>query len=239
MSVRPSVRLPTRFLAAANFQMCHVAVAFCKLTTPGSIELDQDILLGVLGHLLKVLSDQDLDRLGVPSIGDLLGQEVLLETAGQEILDKGSDVGLGQGVVGGLELGHVLLQLDQSHAGQFGLAHAEEFQDPFVIFLVGVDGDEEDLALVVLGDLLGGGGLVGILVGLVADEHEKVVLDLAGEDFLGGLVVEVNEEGESGTGHKLGDLLDVGQVITGQVVAALVKLLEHDDGIAGDLEKIT
>ena len=62
--------------------------SLCSLTAPGSVELDQDILVLVLCDLLEVLSDQDLDGLGVPVFGDLLAQQVLLELLGKEVLNK-------------------------------------------------------------------------------------------------------------------------------------------------------
>lgn len=96
--------------------------------------------------------------------------------------------------------------------------------------------DGTHLSFVVLGNGLGGLGLLLVLISLVADEHEEVVLDLSGEDLLGGLMVEVDQEGKGGAGHELGDGLNIGQV-GGQVVAALVELLEHDNGVAADLEE--
>ena len=50
----------------------------------------------------------------------------------------------------GLVLGHVLFELDQTHAGELLLLHSEELEDALVILLVGVDRDEQELALIVL-----------------------------------------------------------------------------------------
>ena len=57
------------------------------------------------------------------------------------------DVVLGQAVVLGPVLGHVLSQLDEPHAGQLLLLHAEELDDALVVLLVGVDAHKQDLAL--------------------------------------------------------------------------------------------
>ena len=54
----------------------------------------------------------------VPVLGDLLGHEVGLQLSSLVGVDKGSDVILGDVHVSGPELGHVLLQLDNSHAGK-------------------------------------------------------------------------------------------------------------------------
>ena len=91
------------------------SLIFCQsasLTAPRGVELDQDVLVGVLGDLLEVLADQDLDGLLVPVLGDLLGEQVLLQGAVQVSLDKGADGGLVDGAGLGLILGHVLFPLD-------------------------------------------------------------------------------------------------------------------------------
>ena len=48
------------------------------------------------------------------------------------------------------ELGHIFFELDQSHAGKLLLLHSKELKDSLVIFLIGIDGHKEHLALVFL-----------------------------------------------------------------------------------------
>ena len=148
-------------LHSAGVQVCRCAgeqacrragVQACKCAIPGGVELDQDVLSGVQSDRLEVLADEDLDRLLVPVLGDVCRHEVGLDLARQVLGHERPDVGVAQLRGVGLELGHVLLELDDPHARQLGLLHAEELHDPLVILLVGVDGDEEHLALVVLGD---------------------------------------------------------------------------------------
>ena len=201
-----------------------------SLTAPGSIELNENVLVLVLGNFIEVLSDEDLDRGLVPILRNILRQKVLLQFAVQESLDKVLDVLSGDGIVFRLVLGHVLLQLDQPHAGQLVLLHAKELQDSLVILLVGVDGDEQDLALVFLSEGSGNVNLGFVVVGLLREEEEQVVLDFAAEDLLGGLVVELNKERQGIGGNKLGDGFNIVQVL-GQVIAALIEGLKQDNGI--------
>jgi hypothetical protein len=50
----------------------------------------------------------------------------------------------------GLVLGHIFLELDEPHSGEFLVLHSKELKDSLMVLLVGVDGDEEQLALVFL-----------------------------------------------------------------------------------------
>jgi len=134
------------------------------VSAPWGIKLNKDMLVDVLSDGLEVLADEDLDAFLVPVLGDLLREQVLLQGSVQVSLDKGTDGGLIDGAGLGLVLGHVLLQLDQTHAGQLIVLHSEEFKDPLVVLLIGVDSNEQELSLVLLGDvsggLLGGGEVV-------------------------------------------------------------------------------
>ncbi|GMR60670.1 hypothetical protein PMAYCL1PPCAC_30865, partial [Pristionchus mayeri] len=51
------------------------------VSAPGSVELDEDVLGGVTGDLLEVLSDESLHGALVPVLGDVLGHEMGLEVA--------------------------------------------------------------------------------------------------------------------------------------------------------------
>ena len=167
------------------------------------------MLLFVLGNFFEILSDQDLDGLLVPILWNVLGKQVLLELSVQEVLDERSDIGFLHSSVLWPVLGHILLQLDQPHSGDILLLHAEEFQDPLVVFLVGVNGDEQDLALVVLSDLSGHLLLGLVIVRLVAQEQEQVVLDGAGEDLLSRFVVELDNQRHGVGLDELGDGLSL------------------------------
>ena len=45
-----------------------------------------------------------------------------------------------------------------------------------------------------------------MIISLGRGEHEEVRLDLAGENLLSSLVVEINDKGQGLTGDKLGDI---------------------------------
>ena len=53
-----------------------------------------------------------------------------------------------------LEIGHVLTHLDGPEGGQLRLCDTKELEDPLMVVLVGVDGDEQHLAHVLFGKAL-------------------------------------------------------------------------------------
>jgi len=55
------------------------------VTTPGGVELDKDILGGVLNNLIEVLSNNDLD-ISIVLLGDGLGLSVCNEFTILEVL---------------------------------------------------------------------------------------------------------------------------------------------------------
>lgn len=61
------------------------------VSAPGSVELDQDLLLGVEDHLFEVLADDDLDGL-IVGFGDGGGLEEGLELAVGDLGDKAGEV---------------------------------------------------------------------------------------------------------------------------------------------------
>ena len=89
------------------------------------------------------------------------------------------------------------------------------------------------LALVVLGDRRSSFALSCVLIGLLGQKHQKMALDFAAENLLGGLVIKVDNEREAVGGDELGDGLSIIEAL-GQIGAALVKLLEEHDGVRGD-----
>merc|ERR1711863_218663 len=108
----------------------------------------------------------------------LLRHQVLLQLSSKELGDKGLDVLCLNLVVVRLELGHVLAQLDGPEGGQFGLSDTEELKDPLMVVLVSVDGNEQHLTLVLLGNALEHGHIVSVRVGFGAKEGKEVRLDV-------------------------------------------------------------
>merc|ERR1719392_116936 len=147
------------------------------MSAPWSIEFNKDILFCVHGNLVEVLAHQNLDSFLVPILRNLLGHEVLLQVSSQEVGDKLLNVGGIHGVVLGLELCHLLSQLDGSEGGQLTVNNSEELQDSLVVFFVSVGGREE----------------------------EEVRFDLSGEDLLSSFVVEVNNQWKSLGRHEQGN----------------------------------
>ena len=66
------------------------------MSTPWSIELNQDIFSLVESDRLEVLADKDLDRLGIPIIRDLLRVKMFLEISGEVVSSELGEVLLGQ-----------------------------------------------------------------------------------------------------------------------------------------------
>lgn len=86
------------------------------------------------------------------------------------------------------ELSHLFFQLDEPHFGCFSLLQSEELHDPFMIFNVSVDGDEENSSLEILRD--GSESFHDAFVFRVrtADEEKVVGFDLSTENLLGSLI---------------------------------------------------
>lgn len=177
------------------------------VSAPWGVEFDQHVLVGVQGHFVEVVGHQNLNWSLVPVLGDVLAEQVLLEFAVQEVGDEFLD-GFGAEVVAlWLVLGHVFLQFDQTCGRNFLLLHAEELEDPLVVFFARVDGDEQHLVAEWFGDGTGSFGHLFEVVFTLVEEQEEVGLDFAAEDLLGGVVVEFDDEGQ---GVGLDEFLDVG-----------------------------
>merc|ERR1719245_831296 len=194
------------------------------VSTPRSIELNEDILLNVHSNLLEVLSNQDLDSLLVPILGDILRHQMLLQFSVHEVSNKL--------VVLRLVFSHVLAKLDGSVSWQLRLGDAEELQNSLVVLFVGIDGDEQHLALVVLCQGSQFFQLLLVVVSLGGGEHQEVGLDLAREDLLGGLVVKINDQRQGLGADETGNIL-LSQVLS-QGSLALVECLDNDDTLRGD-----
>lgn len=176
------------------------------VSAPWGVELNQHALALVQGNALEVAGYQHLDGVLVPILGQLLGKEVLLQLAVQELLKERLDGLGGQIVRFGLVLGHVLFQLDQTDGGHLLLVHAEELEDAGMVLLVGRDGHEQDVVAVLLGDLLQGIDVLLDVAALPGHEEQQMRLDRATEDLGSRFVVEVNDQGQR---LHLGELLQV------------------------------
>ena len=66
------------------------------VSTPWSIELNQDIFSLVESDRLEVLADKNLDGLGIPIIRDLLRVKMFLEISGEVVSSELGEVLLGQ-----------------------------------------------------------------------------------------------------------------------------------------------
>merc|ERR1711963_602445 len=197
------------------------------VSAPRGIELDENTLGLVESDLIEVLADQDLDRLGIPVLRHILGHQVGLDLAVKEVLDKGLD---GLSVKGGrlgLELGHVLRQLDETHSGDLVVLEAEELGDAAVLLIGGVQVDEENLALESTSGSLE--SLKGVLTALLLQEQQDVVLHLTTEDLLGRLLGKLDDKRQLVLLHKLGNL--IGGDLAIKVVTSLIELLEENNTI--------
>jgi hypothetical protein len=74
-----------------------------------------------------------------------------------------------------------------------------------VAVVIGVNGDEQDGALVLLGNVAGRLKVAVEVTSLLREEQQQVRADFASEDFLGGVVVELDDQGQCLGGDKLGD----------------------------------
>jgi len=126
-------------------------------------KFNQNSLLSVLGNIVKVASNQNLDGRLVPISRQLLCQEVWLKLAIKVLPHK-----LGNSLAGNfgevrLELAHLLSQRDQAKGWGVGGLEAKELHDTGILFHVSVDQYENGLALELLGSLgeLGELGLGG------------------------------------------------------------------------------
>ncbi|GMR39660.1 hypothetical protein PMAYCL1PPCAC_09855, partial [Pristionchus mayeri] len=165
------------------------------VTAPGSIELDEHALAGVLDDLIEVLADQHLHWLRVPVLGDIGRHQVLLEFAGQETLIEGDDVLGGEVGEVGSEFGEVSLERDDVHGGQLVVLDSEEVDgDARVRRLVSVHEHVQSLSLELLGSL-GEGSVEGgeRVRGLRGEEHHKL-LNFSSEDLGSSLLRELGDQ---------------------------------------------
>jgi hypothetical protein len=135
------------------------------VTAPGGVELDQDILVGVHDNLVVVLGNNDGDG-AVVLLGDGVGLDAGVDLAGNEFVEELADLLLGE--VSALE--GVLLVLRGVLDGESGpLADLEVEVTSVLTESRGVNGSKVDLALVLLGDRLKGGGKSLTLLGCLGE----------------------------------------------------------------------
>lgn len=208
------------------------------VTAPWSVELDEDVLGVVHDELVVLGADNNLD-VGVVLLGDLGGLERGLELAGGVLGDPLVDGGEGRNDTRHGVLGAALDVLDDE-AGP--VVHLEVEGLGVVGVLDGVDPDEVDLALVLLGDGLDGVDVLLELVIIGVDEEvgkRKTSLGVGWVVLAGDLV----EKGDRVVEDELLEDLGVGVLDAsgGEVCAAVVELLVDNDGWglnASDLEGV-
>jgi hypothetical protein len=136
------------------------------VTAPGGVEFNQNILVGVHDNLVVVLGDNDGDG-AVVLLGDGVRLDAGVDLAGNEVVEEFAN--LLDGEVSALkgELGVLLGVLD----GESGpLASLEVEVASVLTECLCVNGSKVDLALVLLGDRLEGGGKSLTLLGGLGED---------------------------------------------------------------------
>jgi hypothetical protein len=197
------------------------------VTAPGSVELNEYIVVVVNNKGLEVLADSGLNGLIFVS-GDILTLEEGGEGARLEVTDE-----LGKGLSGERlkaatesVLLHVVGGVKDAEGGEVGLFHSDEFSKSLLNAVSHTRLNEEDLTLEGLGSL--GEGSVEALVGIsVRSEEENGSLALA-EDRLNVVLREVNQSGNRASLEPVnnGGALPVATVNDGVVI----ELAEDNEG---------
>lgn len=197
------------------------------MTAPGSVELNEYIVVVVNNKGLEVLADSGLNGLIFVS-GDILTLEEGGEGARLEVTDE-----LGKGLSGERlkaatesVLLHVVGGVKDAEGGEVGLFHSDEFSKSLLNAVSHTRLNEEDLTLEGLGSL--GEGSVEALVGIsVRSEEENGSLALA-EDRLNVVLREVNQSGNRASLEPVnnGGALPVATVNDGVVI----ELAEDNEG---------
>lgn len=197
------------------------------MTAPGSVELNEYIVVVVNNKGLEVLADSGLNGLIFVS-GDILTLEEGGEGARLEVTDE-----LGKGLSGERlkaatesVLLHVVGGVKDAEGGEVGLFHSDELSKSLLNAVSHTRLNEEDLTLEGLGSL--GEGSVEALVGIsVRSEEENGSLALA-EDRLNVVLREVNQSGNRASLEPVnnGGALPVATVNDGVVI----ELAEDNEG---------
>lgn len=136
------------------------------VTAPGGVELNQDILVGVHDNLVVVLGNNDGDG-AVVLLGDGVGLDAGVDLAGNERVKELSNLLLGE--VSALE-GELLVLLGVLNGEGGPLANLEVEVTSVLAECLGVNSSKVDLALVLLGDRLEGGGKSLTLLGSLGED---------------------------------------------------------------------
>lgn len=94
---------------------------------------------------MEVFADQDLHWGFVPIFGDVLGQEMGFEFTTEERVNKAGQHSGGDFRWFGFEFGHFIFQCDQTDSWNVAGLQAEELQNTFVLFFVGINENEKGL----------------------------------------------------------------------------------------------
>jgi hypothetical protein len=197
------------------------------VTAPGSVELNEYIVVVVNNKGLEVLADSGLNGLIFVS-GDILTLEEGGEGARLEVTDELGKGLSGEGLKAATEsvLLHVVGGVKDAEGGEVGLFHSDEFSKSLLNAVSHTRLNEEDLTLEGLGSL--GEGSVEALVGIsVRSEEENGSLALA-EDRLNVVLREVNQSGDRASLEPVnnGGALPVATVNDGVVI----ELAEYNEG---------
>ena len=197
------------------------------MTAPGSVELNEYIVVVVNNKGLEVLADSGLNGLIFVS-GDILTLEEGGEGARLEVTDELGKGLSGEGLKAATEsvLLHVVGGVKDAEGGEVGLFHSDEFSKSLLNAVSHTRLNEEDLTLEGLGSL--GEGSVEALVGIsVRSEEENGSLALA-EDRLNVVLREVNQSGDRASLEPVnnGGALPVATVNDGVVI----ELAEDNEG---------
>ena len=136
------------------------------VTAPGSVELDQDILVGVHDNFVVILGDNNGDGT-VVLLGDGLGLDAGVDLAGDKVVKELGNLLCGE--VSALE-GELLVLLSVLDGESGPLADLEVEVASVLTKGLCVDGGEVDLALVLLGDRLEGSSESLTLLGSLGED---------------------------------------------------------------------
>jgi hypothetical protein len=136
------------------------------VTAPGSVELDQNILVGVHDNLIVVLCNNNSNG-SIVLLRDRLGLDAGLDLAGNKVVKELGNLLCGE--VSALE-GELLVLLGVLDGEGGPLANLEVEVTGVLTEGLGVDGSKVDLALVLLGDRLEGGGKSLTLLGSLGED---------------------------------------------------------------------
>lgn len=136
------------------------------VTAPGSVELDQDILVGVHDNFVVILGDNNGDGT-VVLLGNGLGLDAGVDLAGDKVVKELGNLLCGE--VSALE-GELLVLLSVLDGESGPLADLEVEVASVLTKGLCVDGGEVDLALVLLGDRLEGSSESLTLLGSLGED---------------------------------------------------------------------